>query len=779
MPRKKKKRKKEKKGKLASSAEGPSSSTPAPAHTRIFSPSPSALPRPRYFSRAPRRIKEKNSRNPVRSPPINLHLPAASLPELKVPTSTSTCPLNFTVKLIGHSNIPHQNQDHRPHLTPHAHKPVLAHLDVCPPVHRPHTMTSAVDNQPMSSLSKLLGQGHKDQQQHTPTQATHPEQQPQQPQPPQNGHTPGAHDMTYSVSHSSQETCHYSTSGHSDEHHFPGNNNKAQFSLGGEDTKAHTPPAAALSGTPPRKAKGVQPAIAGTSFMRGMSSSKQADIEPRFIVDTSRLSLGSSSSSNGNPSSFSKSPSSLSLFSRSRKDSQADLVSSPITSAGSSASLSTSNGSSTSDLKRFFQKPWRHSNNNRLPSDNGEIFAVTDTTPHQNHSPSQSPVSQSPVLGFQSSHSSTPNLKALNSAGRARSSSRSSIPSLSSSSKIRSLHDDRRTSLTKHYSKPGKALGEGAGGSVRLVTRNKDKRVFAVKEFRRKNNYETQKDYSKKISGEYCIGLTLKHPNIVETVDIIYENEKIFQIMEYCEYDLFAIVMSGKMTREEVYCDFKQIMAGIQYMHDMGLAHRDLKLDNCVITAGGVVKIIDFGSVAIFKYPESNTIHEAYGIVGSDPYLAPEVCQNTKYDPRPADIWSAAIVFCCMLMRKFPWKAPRLSDSSFKLFLEDVRHEEKLSKVASPVLNLPPNIKPGSGAEKLFGRLPEEVRFLVGQMLDVNPLKRIGITDAWNDPWLQRVDYCTHHTSKLHPHTIVAADEAHIAMLEKKNKKKKGSEKMW
>lgn len=616
----------------------------------------------------------------------------------------------------------------------------------------------------MSSLSKLLGS-----------------------QPGSTSPAPDAN-MTYSTSQSSQDTCHYSTSGHSEETHTAANGGKAQFSLGGSS------PAAAqqtwnTNDTPPRKAKGVQPGIAGTSFMRGMSSTKQCDIEPRFIVDTSRLSLSSGGDSPGG-SSFGKSPSSLSLFSRSRKDSSADLqaANSPITSQGSSASLAASHGS-TSDLKRFFQKPWRHSSNNKLPSDNGEIFAVTGTAPetHASSPTAQSPVlGSNPTLGAQSSHSSTPNLKALSSSGRARSASRSSISSTfssSSSNTIRSLHDDRRTSLTKHYSKPGKALGEGAGGSVRLVSRNKDKKIFAVKEFRRKNNYETQKDYSKKISGEYCIGLTLKHNNIVETVDIIYEGEKIYQIMEYCEYDLFAIVMSGKMTREEVYCDFKQIMAGIKYMHDMGLAHRDLKLDNCVITASGIVKIIDFGSVAIFKYPESATIHDAYGIVGSDPYLAPEVCQNVKYDPRPADIWSAAIVFCCMLMRKFPWKAPRLSDSSFKLFLDTADNRssnpDKLTKTASPVLNLAPHIQPGSGAEKLFSRLPQEVRLLVGQMLHVDPLQRIDISDAWNDPWLQTVDYCTYQSCKSHPHTVVADDEAHIAMLEKKNKKKKASEKMW
>ena len=57
------------------------------------------------------------------------------------------------------------------------------------------------------------------------------------------------------------------------------------------------------------------------------------------------------------------------------------------------------------------------------------------------------------------------------------------------------------------------------------------------------------------------------------------------------------------------------------------------------------------------------------GVVGSDPYLAPEVYDHTRYDPRPADIWSIAIIFCCMTLRRFPWKAPRISDNSYRLFI--------------------------------------------------------------------------------------------------------------
>jgi serine/threonine protein kinase len=57
------------------------------------------------------------------------------------------------------------------------------------------------------------------------------------------------------------------------------------------------------------------------------------------------------------------------------------------------------------------------------------------------------------------------------------------------------------------------------------------------------------------------------------------------------------------------------------------------------------------------------------GIVGSDPYLAPEVYDEKRYDPRPTDIWSLAIIFCCMTLRRFPWKQPRISDNSYRLFV--------------------------------------------------------------------------------------------------------------
>ena len=223
--------------------------------------------------------------------------------------------------------------------------------------------------------------------------------------------------------------------------------------------------------------------------------------------------------------------------------------------------------------------------------------------------------------------------------------------------------------LNSKYGKLGKVLGSGAGGSVRLLKRNTDGVTFAVKQFRDRHSWETLKEYSKKVTAEFCIGSTLHHGNIIETLDIIQEGSHWYEVMEYAPYDLFAIVMTGQMTKDEIACSFAQILSGVAYLHAMGLAHRDLKLDNVVVNEHGIMKLIDFGSAVVFRYPFENDIVPASGIVGSDPYLAPEVYDEKKYDPRPTDIWSLAIIFCCMTLRRFPWKQPRVTDNSYRLFV--------------------------------------------------------------------------------------------------------------
>ncbi|CAK3926701.1 Serine threonine- kinase oca2 [Lecanosticta acicola] len=359
--------------------------------------------------------------------------------------------------------------------------------------------------------------------------------------------------------------------------------------------------------------------------------------------------------------------------------------------------------------------------------------------------------------------------------------------------------------LSSKYGKFGKMLGSGAGGSVRLMKRTGDGTVFAVKQFRDRHAYESEREYNKKVTAEFCIGSTLHHGNIIETIDIVYEKGKWFEVMEYAPYDLFATVMTGKMGREEVTCSTLQILSGVLYLHSMGLAHRDLKLDNVVINERGIMKLIDFGSAVVFRYPFENDIVLATGVVGSDPYLAPEVYDQAKYDPRPADIWSIAIIFCCMTLRRFPWKAPRVSDNSYRLFVsppdpgqdqlldanrrsiaarggstappsrnasgdesaqdsehkhhkqEEAKSQPEAASRASTVSDSQPTIK---GPVRLLRLLPRETRHIIGRMLELDPKKRATMDEILADPWVQNALVCRQEENGVivrapnHTHTL-------------------------
>ncbi|CAI4216875.1 unnamed protein product [Parascedosporium putredinis] len=320
-------------------------------------------------------------------------------------------------------------------------------------------------------------------------------------------------------------------------------------------------------------------------------------------------------------------------------------------------------------------------------------------------------------------------------------------PPTSSSGETAPFSDDHL--LEAKYGKIDRVLGSGAGGSVMLMKRD-DGRVFAVKEFRQRQARESKRRYTKKITAEFCVASALHHSNVIETMDIVESRDRWFQVMEFAPTISFPSSCLGRCPARSC-----------------GVAHRDLKLDNVVVTKGGIMKIIDFGSAHVFQYPHETAIQYAEGVVGSDPYMAPEVYDpNTKaYDPRASDVWSLAIIFCCMTLKRFPWRIPAAAqDKSFRLFTSppSVGHDPRhllLHSKSSANLSKKPNeaeSTPSSpddhargrdegangdakqrsqsqGAEatekrevisgpwRILRQLPRETRHIVWRMLEVDP----------------------------------------------------------
>ncbi|KAI5948700.1 hypothetical protein KGF57_005311 [Candida theae] len=372
---------------------------------------------------------------------------------------------------------------------------------------------------------------------------------------------------------------------------------------------------------------------------------------------------------------------------------------------------------------------------------------------------------------------------------------------------------DHAAQLFHSYGLPGKLLGTGASGSVNLLTSKTDpSKIYAVKKFRSRLPNEQESDYTIKVQNEYKVGEYLHHQNIIHTYELIKDYSKVggkvidpdyYIVMEYCPYDFFNLVMSGLMKENEINCYFKQIVQGVHFLHENGLAHRDLKLDNCVVNTSGILKLIDFGSAVQFEKEVPNgyyvTEHDtmldsnhkliyARGVVGSDPYLSPEVFEpmglGNGYDPRTADVWSIAIIYCCMILKRFPWKLPKLSDPSYRSFagpqlnptansIENDMNSMHIDQQQTQQQQLQDRHAHHGpqGPEKLFRLLPADSRNLIKGMLILDPKQRYLMSDVAKDPFLQSIRECKVIGDRNDQHTVSSDNHTHHLVTEEDLKK--------
>ncbi|KAJ2333290.1 hypothetical protein GGI00_002399, partial [Coemansia sp. RSA 2681] len=220
-------------------------------------------------------------------------------------------------------------------------------------------------------------------------------------------------------------------------------------------------------------------------------------------------------------------------------------------------------------------------------------------------------------------------------------------------------------------------IGRGATAVVRVAYKqHRDgPQVYAIKRFRKQRANETEREYIKKLTSEYCISSSIHHKNVVSTLDLIQDPQKNWcQVMEYCPGgDLYTVIRDGSMGLPEHECCFKQMCEGIAHLHSMGVCHRDIKAENLLLDANNTIKITDFGVADVFRVAWESNIHKSRGLCGSEPYIAPEMFTGKSYDGRKTDVWSAAIVYYTMVYNGIPWRAAKEEDPNYARFLDAVR----------------------------------------------------------------------------------------------------------
>jgi serine/threonine protein kinase len=89
----------------------------------------------------------------------------------------------------------------------------------------------------------------------------------------------------------------------------------------------------------------------------------------------------------------------------------------------------------------------------------------------------------------------------------------------------------------------------------------------------------------------------------------------------------------------------------VKFVHDKGIAHRDLKLENCFLDKNINMKLADFGLAKVFAGPNGSALQTE---CGTPQYMAPEISSGS-YDGPPVDIFALGVILFIMCNAKFPF----------------------------------------------------------------------------------------------------------------------------
>ena len=193
-------------------------------------------------------------------------------------------------------------------------------------------------------------------------------------------------------------------------------------------------------------------------------------------------------------------------------------------------------------------------------------------------------------------------------------------------------------------------LGEGMFSTVKLATHSLTGSKVAIK-ILEKTRISKIED-KERINREMAIIKRLHHFNIAKLYQIVENKLTIYLIQEHVEGKEFMeyLTKKGKLMENEACKFYHQIISGLDYIHHCGIAHRDFKPENMLLTNDNILKIIDFGLSNTYK-----NNHLLKTACGSPCYASPEMIQEQSYNGALSDIWSSGIILYLMLCGNLPF----------------------------------------------------------------------------------------------------------------------------
>lgn len=168
----------------------------------------------------------------------------------------------------------------------------------------------------------------------------------------------------------------------------------------------------------------------------------------------------------------------------------------------------------------------------------------------------------------------------------------------------------------------------------------------------------------------------LNHPNIVTVFDFGKIQGLYYFVMEYVDgVTLRDAISGGKLTAKDALAIVSQLCDSLQFAHEEGIVHRDIKPDNILIDQRGRVKVADFGLAKLVGQDSAGeNLTGTQQVMGTMRYMAPEQMAGTKHVDHRADIYSLGVVFYELLTGELPlgWFAPPSKKAAIDVRLDEV-----------------------------------------------------------------------------------------------------------
>ncbi|KAK6635270.1 hypothetical protein RUM43_007849 [Polyplax serrata] len=263
----------------------------------------------------------------------------------------------------------------------------------------------------------------------------------------------------------------------------------------------------------------------------------------------------------------------------------------------------------------------------------------------------------------------------------------------------------------------GKKIGQGSYATVHVADyvdeNSKRKMRLACKIF---DKEKAPKDFLEKFfPRELDILTKIENPHVIQVHSILQRGPRIFIFMRFADNgDLLDFVKrTGIVPEHQAKLWFRQMVSGLQYLHEKDIAHRDLKCENILLSKRFNVKLADFGFARYCTDEDGHRIL-SHTYCGSAAYAAPEVVSGTPYNPKLADVWSLGIILFIMLNASMPF-----DDSNLRKLLRDQTSKNWMFRA------------------RVRDSVSPLAKTLVRQILEPDLTKRLRLDSLVNHEWVR------------------------------------------